>query len=44
MGQAIVEEEQHGADRAAYGTFLVQGLADTLQPQFGSGFSRRQLY
>lgn len=44
IGRMIVEEEQQGADRAAYGTFLVQGLADTLQPQFGSGFSRRQLY
>ncbi|RZK33949.1 MAG: DUF1016 family protein, partial [Hymenobacter sp.] len=44
IGRMIVEEEQQGADQAAYGTFLVQGLADTLQPQFGSGFSRRQLY
>ncbi|NML68001.1 DUF1016 domain-containing protein [Hymenobacter sp. RP-2-7] len=44
IGRMIVEEEQQGANRAAYGTFLMQGLADTLQPQFGSGFSRRQLY
>lgn len=44
IGRIIVEEEQQGADRAAYGTFLVQGLVNTLQPQFGSGFSRRQLY
>jgi predicted nuclease of restriction endonuclease-like (RecB) superfamily len=44
IGRVILEEEQQGADRAAYGTFLIQGLADTLQPQFGSGFSRRQLY
>jgi hypothetical protein len=43
IGRMIVEEEQQGADRAAYGTSLVQGLADTLQLQFGSGFSRRQL-
>jgi hypothetical protein len=44
IGRIIVEKEQQGADRAAYGTFLVQGLADTLHPQFGSVSSRRQLY
>ncbi len=43
VGQTIVEEEQHGADRAAYGTGLIKGLAEALQPQFGSGFSARQL-
>jgi predicted nuclease of restriction endonuclease-like (RecB) superfamily len=44
LGQLIVEEEQHGADRAAYGTALIKGLAAALQPQFGSGFSGRQLH
>ena len=43
IGRTIFEEEQHGEDRAAYGSFLIQGLAEALQPQFGSGFSRRQL-
>ena len=44
IGQKIVEEEQQGADRAAYGTRLIKGLAEELQPQFGSGFAPRQLH
>ena len=44
IGQVILEEEQHGADRAAYGSNLIKGLAAKLQPQFGSGFSERQLH
>lgn len=44
IGQTIFEEEQQGADRAAYGSFLIKGLAEALQPQFGSGFSGRQLH
>ena len=43
IGQVILEEEQHGADRAAYGSNLIKGLAAELQPQFGSGFTGRQL-
>lgn len=43
IGRVIFEEEQQGEDRAAYGTFLIQGLADELQPLLGSGFSVRQL-
>ena len=44
IGQTIVEEQQHGTNRAAYGTRLIKGLAEALQPQFGSGFSGRQLH
>jgi len=44
IGKIIFEEEQQGEDRAAYGSFLIKGLAEELQPQFGSGFSRRHLY
>lgn len=44
IGKVIFEEEQQGEDRAAYGAFLIQSLAEQLQPQFGSGFSKRQLY
>ncbi|MGB0430861.1 MAG: DUF1016 N-terminal domain-containing protein, partial [Bacteroidia bacterium] len=44
IGEAIVEEEQNGKERADYGTYLIQTLAQELQPQFGSGFSKRQLY
>lgn len=44
IGQVIFEEEQNGKDRAAYGTFLIKSIAETLKPQFGSGFSKRQLH
>ena len=44
IGERIFEEEQQGEDRAAYGSFLIEFLSKQLQPQFGSGFSRRQLY
>ncbi len=43
IGKLIFEEEQQGKDRADYGTFLIKSLAENLQPQFGSGFSYRQL-
>jgi predicted nuclease of restriction endonuclease-like (RecB) superfamily len=43
IGQVILEEEQAGKDRAGYGEFLIKSLSDELQPQFGSGFSVRQL-
>lgn len=43
IGKVIFEEEQQGENRAAYGTFLIRSLAELLQPQFGSGFSGRQL-
>lgn len=43
IGKHIVEEEQHGQERAAYGTFLIKTLAMELTADFGSGFSERQL-
>jgi predicted nuclease of restriction endonuclease-like (RecB) superfamily len=43
IGKVIFEEEQHGRDRAGYGDFLIKSLSEDLQPQFGSGFSVRQL-
>lgn len=43
IGKVIFEEEQQGKDRADYGTFLIKSLSENLQPQFGSGFSYRQL-
>ncbi len=43
IGKVIFEEEQEGKDRADYGNFLIRSLAETLEPQFGSGFSYRQL-
>ena len=37
------EEEQLGKDRADYGTYLIKNLAKQLEPEYGSGFSVRQL-
>lgn len=43
IGKRIFEEEQAGKDRADYGTFLIKYLSEQLQPEFGSGFSLRQI-
>ncbi len=43
IGKRIFEEEQEGKNRADYGTFLIKYLSEQLQPQFGSGFSVRQI-
>jgi predicted nuclease of restriction endonuclease-like (RecB) superfamily len=39
MGKMIVEEEQNGQDRAAYGTQLINELSVYLTEKFGKGFS-----
>src|SRR5574344_1495603 len=43
MGKRIIEEEQQGKKRADYGSYLLNNLAKTLEPEYGSGFSYRQL-
>lgn len=43
IGQRIFEEEQEGKDRADYGTYLIKFLSQQLLPEYGSGFSVRQL-
>lgn len=43
LGRRIFEEEQQGKDRAEYGAQLVRNLASSLEPEYGSGFSYRQL-
>ena len=43
IGQRIFEEEQGGKDRADYGKYLIQFIAEQLEPEYGSGFSRRQI-
>jgi predicted nuclease of restriction endonuclease-like (RecB) superfamily len=43
MGERIFNEEQLGKERADYGTYLIRNLAKEIQPEFGSGFSYRQL-
>lgn len=43
IGRRIVEEEQGGQARAEYGKGLIKNLAKELEPEFGSGFGKRQL-
>ena len=43
IGKRIFEEEQQGKERADYGSYLIKNLASTLEPNYGSGFSYRQL-
>ncbi len=43
IGKRIFEEEQQGKERAAYGEYLIKFLSQQLQPEYGSGFSYRQL-
>lgn len=43
IGKVIFEEEQQGKERAEYGEFLIKSLANALEPQYGTGFSYRQL-
>ena len=39
IGRMIVEEEQHGQNRAAYGKQIMQELSKYLTEKFGKGFS-----
>ncbi|MCQ2393348.1 MAG: PDDEXK nuclease domain-containing protein [Kiritimatiellae bacterium] len=43
LGRRIFEEEQQGKNRAEYGAKMLQKLAAALVPDYGSGFSYRQL-
>jgi len=43
IGKVIFEEEQRGKDRADYGEYLIRSISDEFLPQFGTGFSIRQL-
>ena len=43
LGRRIFEEEQQGKDRADYGARIIRGLAERLEPEYGSGFGIRQL-
>jgi hypothetical protein len=44
VGKRIVEEEQHGAQRANYGEKILQSLSKELTVEFGKGFSYSNLY
>ena len=43
IGRRIVEEEQHGKERAEYGKELINTLAKELTHEYGNGFSARYL-
>jgi hypothetical protein len=43
IGKRIFEEEQEGKDRAEYGNYLTRFVAEHLEPEYGSNFSKRQI-
>lgn len=43
IGKRIVEEEQHGKERAEYGKRLIDILSAELTKEYGNGFSARNL-
>ena len=43
IGRAIVEDEQNGNYRSAYGTKVLEKLSEKLTLEFGKGFSKRNL-
>lgn len=43
IGQRLFEEEQAGKDRAEYGNYLTKFVSQQLEPEYGSGFSKRQI-
>ena len=43
IGRMIVEEEQHGQNRAAYGKQILQELSKYLSEKYGKGFSTTNL-
>lgn len=43
IGKTIFEEEQQGKERAEYGAYLIKSLSNELEPEYGTGFSVRQL-
>jgi predicted nuclease of restriction endonuclease-like (RecB) superfamily len=43
IGRLIVEQEQHGAERAEYGKALLKELSTALTAEFGTGFSRTNI-
>lgn len=43
LGERIFVEEQQGKERAEYGKYLIKNLSKEIEPEFGTGFSTRQL-
>lgn len=44
IGQYIVEFEQHGKEKAEYGSSLLTNLAKDLKIKYGKGFSKSNIY
>lgn len=44
IGKYIVEFEQHGNEKAEYGSALLTNLAKDLKARFGKGFSKSNIY
>lgn len=44
IGKFIVEFEQHGNEKADYGSSLLENLAKDLRVRFGKGFSKSNVY
>ena len=44
IGQRLVEQEQHGQARAAYGARVIELASKALTEEFGRGFSPRSLW
>ncbi|MCW3804760.1 PDDEXK nuclease domain-containing protein [Plebeiibacterium marinum] len=44
IGKYIVEYEQHGNEKAEYGSALLTNLAKDLKARFGKGFSKSNIY
>jgi hypothetical protein len=43
IGKRIFEEKQQGKDRAEYGEYLTKYIAEQLEPELGSGYSKRRI-
>ena len=43
IGKRIFEEEQHGKDRAEYGSLLIKEISNLLEPIYGNSYSFRNL-
>jgi hypothetical protein len=43
IGKRIFEEEQQRKERAGYGAYLTKYIAAQLEPEYGTGYSRRQI-
>ena len=43
IGKRIFEEEQQGKERADYGSYLLEFISKELLPEYGNGFSKREL-